>query len=89
MMKRLEGRNLKHPGCLIGITLGLTIGIVLAGGLAWTSIPFGTLLWIWLGLTVVLGAIGWFIGNRISASTSAVNGEEEGTIEQTSELPTD
>lgn len=66
MMKRLQGRNLRHPGCLIGITAGLSIGIVLAGVLAYASIPYTTLLWIWLGITIVLGTTGWIIGARMS-----------------------
>ena len=31
MMNKLRGRNLAHPGCLIGVTTGMTLGIVLAG----------------------------------------------------------
>ena len=34
MMKRLRGRNLAHPGCLIGVTTGLSLGIILAAVLA-------------------------------------------------------
>lgn len=63
MMKRLEGRNLAHPGCLIGVTLGLIIGIVLAGILASAfNVAFNTVLLIWLGITVGLGMIGWIWG---------------------------
>jgi hypothetical protein len=68
MMKRLRGRNLKHPGCLIGVTTGLTIGIILAGILAAVfNVLLNTVLLIWLGLTVGLGAIGWIIGSRLSS----------------------
>ena len=77
MMKRLRGRNLKHPGCLIGITVGLTVGIVLAGVLASVFfVPLNTILWIWLGLTLGLGAIGWVIGDRLSSRFPALEEDE-------------
>ncbi|HLZ60128.1 MAG TPA: hypothetical protein VKR06_24525 [Ktedonosporobacter sp.] len=67
MMKRLEGRSLAHPGCLIGITAGLTLGIVLAGVLAAVfNVALNTVLLIWLALTLGLGILGWFIGERLS-----------------------
>lgn len=63
MMNRLEGRNLAHPGCLIGITTGLILGIVLAGILAASfNVPFNTVSLIWLAITLGLGLIGWIIG---------------------------
>jgi hypothetical protein len=63
MMKQLEGRNLAHPGCLIGIIAGLIVGIVLAGILAASfNVPFSTVSLIWLALTLGLGLIGWIIG---------------------------
>ena len=68
MMNRLRGRNLAHPGCLIGVTTGLIIGITLAGILAVTlNIALNILLWSWLGLTVVLGTIGWIVGSALSS----------------------
>ncbi|HLG75312.1 MAG TPA: hypothetical protein VKX46_02790 [Ktedonobacteraceae bacterium] len=68
MMKRLRGRNLAHPGCLIGITAGLTFGIILAGILASVfNVELSTILYIWLGLTVALGAIGWIVGARLTS----------------------
>ncbi len=76
MMKRLRGRNLKHPGCLIGITVGLTFGIVIAGVMAAVyNIELNTILLFWLGLTIGLGAIGWVIGDRLSARFPALDGE--------------
>ncbi len=76
MMKRLRGRNLAHPGCLIGITAGLTFGIVLAGILASVfNVTLNTALLSWLGLTLGLGALGWIIGDRLSARFPAL--EEE------------
>ncbi len=77
MMKRFRGRNLKHPGCLIGITLGLTVGIVLAGILASVFyVPLNTILWIWLALTLGLGVLGWVIGDRLSSRFPALEEDE-------------
>jgi len=70
MMKRLRGRNLAHPGCLVGITLGLTVGIILAAILAVNNVSLNTVLLIWLGLTLLLGALGWVIGDRLSSRFS-------------------
>lgn len=70
MMKRLQGRNLAHPGCLIGVTSGLTFGIILAGILAVQNVALNTVLLIWLGLTLILGALGWVIGNRLTNRAS-------------------
>ena len=68
MLNKLRGRNLAHPGCLIGTTLGLTVGIILAGVLASVyNVALNTLLLLWLGITLVLGAIGWFTGDRLSS----------------------
>lgn len=72
MMKRLQGRSLAHPGCLIGVTVGLTIGIVLAGVLASVfGVALNTVLLIWLGLTIGLGAIGWIIGSSLTSRFAA------------------
>jgi hypothetical protein len=76
MMRQLRGRNLAHPGCLIGITLGLTLGIILAGVLAVVfNVAFSTDVLIWFGLTIVLGAIGWFVGDRLSSRFPALEDE--------------
>ena len=72
MMKRLRGRSLAHPGCLIGVTLGLALGIILAGILALQNISLNTVLLIWLGLTVGLGAIGWIVGTRLTSRFPAI-----------------
>ena len=76
MMKKLRGRNLAHPGCLIGVTAGRTLGIIVAGVLAAvfnTAVNIDLL--IWFGLTVGLGVIGWIIGDRLSSRFPAL--EEE------------
>lgn len=68
-MKQFEGRSLAHPGCLIGITTGLIVGIVLAGVLAaGFNVALGIVLLVWLVFTLGLGLIGWLIGERLSKS---------------------
>lgn len=86
MMKKLRGRNLKHPGCLIGVTIGMIVGIALAGVLASVyNVAMTIDVWVWFGLIIVLGAIGWIIGDRISSRFPAL---EEETPETTqSDLP--
>jgi hypothetical protein len=83
MMNALRGRNLAHPGCLIGVTAGLIIGIVLAGLLAMANLPFNVVLLIWLGLTVGLGALGWIIGSALSSRFPAL--EEKKAEAETNE----
>lgn len=76
MFNKLRGRNLAHPGCLIGTTTGLTLGIILASILAQLfNTPLNTLLLTWFGLTILLGAIGWITGDRLSSKFPAL--EEE------------
>jgi uncharacterized protein YqgC (DUF456 family) len=78
MMKHLRGRNLAHPGCLIGITTGLIVGIILAGVLAAVFyVEWVTVSLIWLALTVGLGAVGWVVGSRLSSKFAAVEQETE------------
>ncbi len=77
MMKKLRGRSLAHPGCLIGVTIGLTVGIVLAGVLAAVfNVTFNIVLLVWFGLTVVLGAIGWIVGVRVTPRFPVLENEE-------------
>ena len=80
-MKKLRGRNLSHPGCLVGITAGLTLGIVLAAILATLNVALNADLLIWLGLTILLGALGWVIGNRLTSRFPAL--DEQTTLEET------
>jgi len=86
MMKKLRGRNLKHPGCLIGITIGMIVGIALAGVLASVyNVAMTIDMWVWFGLMIVLGAIGWIIGDRLASRFPAL---EEETPEATqADLP--
>lgn len=78
MINKLRGHNLAHPGCLVGVTLGLTIGIILAGVMA---VAYNVALNIdaltWLGLTVVLGALGWVVGHRLSPRFPALESDEQ------------
>jgi hypothetical protein len=85
MMTRLRGKNLAHPGCLIGVTTGLTIGIVLAGILASVfNVSYTTVLLVWFGLTFSLGAIGWILGTRLTDKFPALTEEETTTPKETS-----
>lgn len=87
MMKQLRGHNLAHPGCLIGITLGLSLGIIIAGVLAVKfGTPYNTVLLIWLGMTVGLGIIGWFVGSALSSRFPALPNEKTDDGEQTSSI---
>jgi MFS family permease len=82
MMKKLRGRNLKHPGCLIGVTLGMIIGIVLAGVLASVyNVAMTIDMWVWFGLIFVLGAIGWVIGDRLSSRFPALEEDSSETTQ--------
>lgn len=78
MLNKLRGRNLAHPGCLIGTTAGLVLGIILAGVLATLNVPLSADLLVWLGLTVMLGAIGWVSGSSLSSRFPAL---EEGGVD--------
>lgn len=78
MMNKLRGRNLAHPGCLIGVTTGLILGIILGGVLAVANVPLGIDLLLWLGFTVVLGAIGWIGGSALSSRFPALEEKNAG-----------
>lgn len=72
MMKRMRGRNLAHPGCLIGITVGMVLGIIVAGVMAMLDIPLSADLVVWLGMTVLLAIIGWITGSALSSRFPAL-----------------
>ncbi len=72
MMDKFRGRNLAHPGCLIGVTTGLILGIILAGVLAVVNVPFTLDLLSWFGLTAVLAIIGWVAGSALSSRFPAL-----------------
>ena len=84
MMNKLRGRNLAHPGCLIGVTTGLILGIILAGVLAVVNVPLNVDLLTWLGLTIGLAALGWVIGSALSSRFPAL---EEQSVDADSNTP--
>jgi MFS family permease len=87
MMKRLRGRNLKHPGCLVGVTLGVILGIIIAGVMASVyNVPLNTILWTWLGMILVLGALGWIIGSRLSSRFPVEEAPEDTLLPVTNEI---
>lgn len=79
MMNKLRGRSLAHPGCLIGVTTGLILGIILAGILAMVNVALNVDLLVWLGLTAVLGALGWVIGSALTSRFPAL--EEKADVD--------
>jgi ABC-type cobalamin transport system permease subunit len=79
MLKKLRGRNLAHPGCLVGVTLGLTLGLIMATILAFgLNVNINLDLAVWFGLTLLLGALGWVLGDRLSSRFTALGEEHEG-----------
>jgi hypothetical protein len=84
MMNKMRGRNLAHPGCLIGITTGLIVGIVLGGVLAVMNVPLNVVLFTWLGLTLVLAILGWLIGSALSPRFPALTEKTAGPEPTTS-----
>lgn len=89
MLNKLRGRNLAHPGCLIGTTLGLTVGIILGGVLASVyNVALNTILLLWLGITLVLAAIGWFTGDRLSSRFPAPEEANDLSVHTSQTSPT-
>ena len=84
MMNKLRGRNLAHPGCLIGTTAGLILGIILGALLALANVALNLDLLAWLGLTLILGAAGWITG---SALTSRFPAKEEREVNADQDVP--
>jgi hypothetical protein len=69
MLEQLRGRNLAHVGCTMGLTLGLFIGMLVAIAIiqivrSATSVNWAT--FAWLGITAVLGGLGYVLGGRYS-----------------------
>ncbi len=69
MLEQLRGRNLSHVGCTLGLTLGLFFGLVAALVIvtlirAPSAANIATA--VWLGLTFVLGIVGYWLGGYIS-----------------------
>ncbi len=69
MLDQLRGRNLAHVGCTIGLVAGLLLGLIAALIVIQvmqnlSAVNVATVLWI--GATVALGALGYFVGGRVS-----------------------
>lgn len=57
----------------------MTLGIILAGVMAVKfNVALSTVLLTWLGLTFVLGAIGWIVGTRLTSRFPALE-ERDGS----------
>jgi ABC-type uncharacterized transport system YnjBCD permease subunit len=69
MMNQLRGRNLAHVGCTVGLVLGLLLGMI-AGILIISLVhAVDAANWaalVWIGLTFVLGLVGFVVGGRVS-----------------------
>jgi hypothetical protein len=69
MLNQLRGRNLAHVGCTVGLLLGLLRGMIAgiivisvvrtAAAADWAAMA-------WIGLTIVMGALGFVAGGSIS-----------------------
>ena len=69
MLNQLRGRNLAHVGCTVGLLVGLLLGMIAAIvviSVARTAAAADWAALAWLGLTIVLGALGFVVGGRIS-----------------------
>lgn len=69
MLNELRGRNLAHVGCTVGLTLGLALGLVAALVIAIlvrtaSAVDVATL--VWFAITGALGALGYWLGGRVS-----------------------
>jgi uncharacterized protein YacL len=61
-MERLRGRNLSHIGCTLGLTLGLFLGLLFAVLVLQVSPSVNVALAVFLGVTLILGAMGFALG---------------------------
>jgi hypothetical protein len=62
-------RNFAHLGCLFGSIVGLSVGVVSAWLLASRAGSIVLALMSWVGLTIVLAAVGYVVGGQRSRST--------------------
>lgn len=68
MIHYFKGRNLTHLGCALGVTLGLLAGLIL-GALLASSASLGVAIWAMVGVTLLLGIVGWLVGAFFSPRT--------------------
>jgi len=69
MLDQLRGRNLAHVGCTIGLVLGLLLGMIvgiIVVSLVRTAAAADWAAFAWLGLTMIMGGIGFILGGRVS-----------------------
>lgn len=69
MLDQLRGRNLAHVGCTIGLTAGLLLGLIAAVVVIQVmqnsnGVNIATV--VWLGATVLLGGLGYYLGGYVS-----------------------
>jgi hypothetical protein len=69
MLNQLRGRNLTHIGCTFGLIIGMTVGMFAAIAIfnlvqstSASMLAFFAL----IGITVVLGGLGFYFGARLS-----------------------
>lgn len=69
MLDQLRGRNLAHVGCTLGLLAGMLLGLITAFIIIQVmqnldAVNVATVAWI--GATVVLGALGYYLGGYVS-----------------------
>ncbi|HEX6540303.1 MAG TPA: hypothetical protein VF040_01000 [Ktedonobacterales bacterium] len=69
MLDQLRGRNLAHVGCTLGLTAGLLLGLIAALIViqvmqSLSAVNIATI--VWIGATVVLGGLGYYLGGFVS-----------------------
>jgi hypothetical protein len=69
MLDQLRGRNLAHVGCTLGLLAGMLLGLITALIIIQVmqnldAVNVATVAWI--GATVVLGALGYYLGGYVS-----------------------
>ena len=69
MLDQLRGRNLAHVGCTLGLTGGLLLGLIAALVVIQVmqnsnGVNIATV--VWLGATVLLGGLGYYLGGYVS-----------------------
>lgn len=69
MLDQLRGRNLAHVGCTLGLTGGLLLGLIAALVIIQVmrnsnGVNIATV--VWLGMTVLLGGLGYYLGGYVS-----------------------
>jgi len=69
MLDQLRGRNLAHVGCTLGLTGGLLLSLIAALvviQVMQNSNGVNIATAVWLGTTVLLGGLGYYLGGYVS-----------------------